>query len=155
MAYSRSLRWLWSWKASVIAGLAIAFDAVLHYTLPSSVAIPEWWVYFVVKYVVVEISAAILLAMKTPPKLKSWIPFLIGFVSSSVFGAVYYVFPWISSEPGYLTLPYRLLWGVFHALVIWLAAALVLHTPKQAALAVLLLTVSVAVGILVPLGLGY
>lgn len=146
MAYG--LKWLWSWRASVIALLAVFFDGVLHYTLPSSIAVPEWWVYFVVKYVVVEISAALLLAMKFPSKLRSWTPFLIGFVGSSAFGAIYYVYPWISSEPGYLTLPYRLLWGVFHALVIWMAAAIVLRKPSQVYLVLALLFVSVAAGIL-------
>lgn len=147
-----SWKWLWSWRASVIALLAVFFDAVLHYTLPSSVAIQEGWAYFIVKYAVVEISAAVLLSVKLPSKMRAWTPFLIGFVGSSAFGAVYYAFPWISAEPGYLTLPYRLLWGVFHALVIWLGAALILRKPKQAALTIVLLAVSVAVAVLVPLG---
>ncbi len=150
-----SLKWVWSRRAAMIALLAVFFDAVLHYALPSSVAIQEGLLYFVVKYVVVEIVAAMFLALKTPPKMRGWIPFLVGFVGSSAFGAVYYIFPWISSEPGYLTLPYRLLWGVFHALVIWLAAALVLRKPKQAAVAVVLLAISVAVAVLVPLGSFY
>ena len=150
---AHALGWLWSRAASVIALVAIVFDAALHYMLPSNIAIPEWWVYFVVKYVVVEISAAVILAVKAPPAWRSWKPFLIGFVGSSAFGTVYYVFPWISSEPGYLTLPYRLLWGVFHALVIWMAAAIVLRKPRQIASAVLLLVVAVGVALFVPLGL--
>lgn len=150
MAYT--FRWVWSRRASVIALIAVVLDGILHYTLPSSVAIQESWAYFLVKYGVVEISAAMLLAVKLPGKLRSWIPFLIAFVGSSAFGAVYYAFPQISAEPGYLTLPYRLLWGVFHALVIWVAAAVILRKPKQAVLAAALLAVSLAVALLVPLG---
>lgn len=144
---AHGVKWLWSWRASVIAALAIFFDGVLHYTLPSNIAIQEGALYFVVKFAVVEVTAAMLIAMKWPPKFRSWVPFLISFVGSSAFGVIYYVYPWISSEPGYLTLPYRLLWGVFHALVIWLAAAIVLRKPNQVYLTLVLLFVSVTAGI--------
>ncbi len=146
-------KWLWSRAASVVALLAVGFDLALHYFLPTSIAIQEGWAYFLSKYVIVEISAAVILSLKLAPRLRAWRPFLAGFVGSSAFGAFYYTFPQVSVEPGYLTLPYRLLWGVFHALVIWAAAAIVLRKPGQAALAFALLAVSIAVGLLVPLGL--
>ncbi len=153
VAHGSGVKWIWSRAASLIAVVAIVFDAAMHYILPSNIAIQEGIPYFVVKYIVVEISAAVILAVKAPPSWRAWKPFLIGFVGSSAFGTVYYVFPWISSEPGYLTLPYRLLWGVFHALVIWMAAAIILRKPRQVGLAVLLLVTAVGVGLFVPLAL--
>ncbi len=132
--------------------LAVGFDFALHYLLPTSIAIQEGWPYFLSKYVVVEVSVAVVLSLKLAPRLRTMKPFLAGLIGSSAFGAFYYVFPQVSAEPGYLTIPYRVLWGTFHALVIWAAAAIVLRKPGQALLAFALLAVSIAVGLLVPLG---
>lgn len=151
---ARLVKWFWSGRAAVIAFLAVFFDFILHYLLPDNIAIREGLPYFGVKFVVVEVTAAALLSMKMGKSLREAKPFLIGFVGASVFGAIYYALPWISAEPGYLTLPYRLLWGVFHALVIWFAAAFILDRPRQTAIAFILLVAAVALGILVPLG-GY
>lgn len=149
-----ALKWVWSKKASGIALIAIVFDAILHYILPSNIAIQEGILYFVVKYIVVEIVAALILAQRSIAN-RRWSPFVIGFVGSSAFGAIYYVFPWISSDPGYLTLPYRLLWGMLHALVIWMAAAFVLRRKGEATVVLTLLLLTVSVALVLPLVLGY